>query len=86
MALRKNRFVVEAAASAGVTNVAGGRLVHALLEAIVREVSQGSEVRLAHFGSFVCVEAPHDRRRRVPVMRRVVKFRAGKRFQDALRP
>lgn len=84
MTLRKNRLVVEAAACAGVTNVAGGRIVNALLKAIEREVARGREVRLARFGSFVCEDLPPKGGRSVGKVRREVRFKAGKTFRDAI--
>ena len=81
MSLRKNSLVVEAAVSAGVTNVVGGRLVDALLMAIVREVAGGSKVGLGRFGSFVCVDVPPKGGR--GKTRREVRFTPGKIFRDA---
>lgn len=91
MSFRKHPLVVEAAACAGVSNAAGGRMVTALLDGIARALARGDEVRLGRFGSFVCEEVrplredvpPPVPRYAAKVTRRV-RFRPGRRFRDAL--
>lgn len=84
--MRKNRLVVEAAEAAGTSSALGGRIVERLLEGIVREVAGGGEVRLGLFGSFVCERRVQEGGRCGSGSARVVLFRPGKKFRDALRP
>ena len=82
--MRKHPLVVEAASSVGVSNVRCGRIVQLLLKGIMREVSNGAQVRLGLFGSFVSVELPPQAGGRGAKSRREVRFVPGKRFRDEL--
>ena len=82
--MRKHRLVVEAAERAGASNVVGGAIVMTVLDSIVREVSQGGEVRLGRFGSFTCVEVTVAADGKKVKPHREVRFVPGKKFRDAL--
>ena len=89
--MNKSELISKMAELAGVTKVQAERGLSALIQAITEAVEKGEAVRLVGFGSFEVVKraekAGRNPRTGEPLKiasKKVVRFRAGKRLNEAV--
>jgi DNA-binding protein HU-beta len=89
--MNKSELISRMAELAGVPKAKAERLLDALIQAITEAVERGEAIRLVGFGSFEVVKraerAGRNPRTREPLKisaKKVVRFRAGKKLNEAV--